>query len=78
MLTIVNAETEWQSAATIAVHANLTYEQTVFALLALHNTAKIARRGSKSTSKWGPLSLLPVTEDSYALLQSLFNGSIKR
>ncbi|MFL6672923.1 MAG: hypothetical protein ACJ8LG_06505 [Massilia sp.] len=78
MLAVVNASTDWTSAHDIAARAHLTYLQTIFALVALHNHDKIARSGRKATAKWGPLSLLQPPDHNFNLLQSLFNTSIKR
>lgn len=78
VLAVVNASTDWTSAHDIATRAHLTYLQTIFALVALHNHDKIARTGRKATAKWGPLSLVAPASHNFNLFQSLFNSSIKR
>ena len=57
-LTAVNASSTWQSAQQIASATGMTYRQTIDALNALHNEAKVARQGRKFTAKWGSLQLV--------------------
>lgn len=78
VLDIINESTVWRTAHHIAAAAGLTYPQTIFALLALHNAGKIARTGRKFTAKWGPLAIDKPADTGYDVLQSLFNSSVKR
>lgn len=78
ILNVVNQSTTWRAARLIAASAGLTYPQTIFALLALHNDGKIARRGRKGSAKWGPLSIDVAPDTGFDVLQSLFNSSVKR
>lgn len=78
VLDVVNAATDWRNAHDIAIDAQLTYKQTIYALHALHNHARIARTGRTFTARWGPLSLRPKTNDNFLLLTQLFNGSVKK
>jgi predicted Rossmann fold nucleotide-binding protein DprA/Smf involved in DNA uptake len=57
-LNAVNASLTWQSAEQIAKKTGMTYRQTIDALNALHNEARVARHGRKFTARWGSLSLV--------------------
>ncbi|MGF6301889.1 hypothetical protein OKW42_005242 [Paraburkholderia sp. WC7.3d] len=57
-LAAVNRSNVWQSAQQIASDTGLTYRQTIDALNALHNDARVARRGRKFTATWGSIVLI--------------------
>lgn len=78
ILQVVNQSTVWRTARLIAASAGLTYEQTIFALVALHSDGKIARKGRKGNAKWGPLAIDVQPDTGFDVLQSLFNLSVKR
>ncbi|RQS39753.1 hypothetical protein [Burkholderia sp. Bp8990] len=75
-LNAVNASPAWQSAQQIATATGMTYRQTIDALNALHNEAKVARQGRKFTAKWGSLRLVkpdPANAAAHAL-EDVFRG----
>lgn len=57
-LAAVNASPTWQSAQQVAKNTGMTYRQTIDALNALHNEARVARHGRKFTARWGSLALI--------------------
>lgn len=57
-LDAVNASPTWQSAQQVAKTTGMTYRQTIDALNALHNEARVARQGRKFTARWGSLALI--------------------
>lgn len=76
VLVAIEASPCWLTSRQIAEATGLSYKQTIFALNALNNAAKIARAGRKFTARWGRLALSSdsTLSDSFALLQSCFNG----
>lgn len=77
VLAVINDASDWLTAREIAARAQLTYAQTVFALYALHNNAKIARTGRKFTARWGKLALQEQPNHNFQLLESLFHAIAK-
>ncbi len=62
----------------VAQQTGLTYRQTIDALNALFNMAKIARTGRKFTARWGRLVETPRSDkSSLALLNRIFSGMRK-
>lgn len=78
VLAVINDATEWRFACDIAKDAKLTYKQTIYALFALHNQGKIARKGRTFKASWGPLALRPKPSDNFQQLTALFNFSVRR
>jgi len=56
-LCVVAMADGWITAKEISSLTNLSYKQTIDSLNYLYNTDRIARKGRKSTSKWGRLDL---------------------
>ena len=80
VLAVIDASSTWRAARSIAEEAKLTYPQTIFAIIALHNNGQIARIGRTFTAQWGSLALAEVQEpdNNFQLLESLFNDIAKR
>lgn len=74
VLSVLNNSSELMCARRIAELANVSYDQSIFALHALHNNGKIYRQGKKTTALWGNINLKPEENNSLQLLQSIFNG----
>lgn len=75
-LTAVNASPTWLSAHQVSKTTGMTYRQTIDALNALHNDARVARQGRKFTAKWGSLALIkpdPAVAAAH-LLEDVFRG----
>ena len=74
VLNVVNNSTTQLTGNEISTRAGLTYRQTIDALNALHNMAKVRRTGRKFTARWSGLK--PTTHPAHALEQA-FRGFFK-
>lgn len=75
----VNAAPGWLTAACVAQITGMSYRQTIDALNALHNEARIARHGRKFTARWGSLQLVqPDPADAAASLLHAFFHAARR
>ena len=76
VLRVLNASPQWMTARDVAQLAQLTYEQTLYALNALLNTGRASRSGKKSTARWGNRSMSAdnnsSTANALATLHKLF------
>lgn len=76
VLAVVNNTDQFFSGQQIAQLAGLTHKQTIDALNALNNMAKVARVGRKFTARWGRIP--PVLDECPALvLQNAFHSFFK-
>jgi hypothetical protein len=75
-LDAVNHSRTWQSAQQVAKTTGMTYRQTIDALNALHNEARVARQGRKFTARWGSLALVKPDSAIAAAhaLEDIFRG----
>ena len=76
VLVVIEASSDLLTAQQIAQATCLTYRQTIDALNALNNMAKVQRVGRKFTAKWGRVTP-SLDENPALLLQSVFRGFFK-
>jgi hypothetical protein len=76
-LQAINGSSEWLTAARVAQITGMSYRQTIDALNALHNEARIARHGRKFTARWGSLQLVQhdPADAAASLLQTYFHAN---
>lgn len=73
VLAAIDAAQDWLTGHEVALMAGLQYKQTIDALTALHNEARIARQGRKFTAKWGSVELLEAqTPSPHLILDQVF------
>lgn len=72
VLAVVNTHDGFLTGQQIAQEAGLTYYQTIFALNALNNLAKVARIGRKFTAKWCRVTIQTLDEHPGAELDRAF------
>lgn len=78
VLAVVESSEGMMSGQDIARLAGLSYRQTVDALNALYNSARIARTGRKFTARWHRVRSDDANGCDTALLQRLMYRMIKR
>jgi len=61
----------------IAQATGLTYRQTIDALNALNNAAKIARIGRKSKARWTRLAAIEPAAEPMAMVEAIFYSIIR-
>lgn len=71
-LTAIDLQSDWLTGKEIARLAGVRYAQAVFALAALHEQGKIAKKGRKRSVRWGRRSLGPPAPDMLVNLHGLF------
>lgn len=76
VLVVIEAATEPLTGHRVAELAGLTYRQTVDALNALHNSARIARAGRKFTARWMPIPT-PPTEPPHARIDEAMRALVR-
>lgn len=76
VLVVIEASDQFLTAQQIAQACQLSYRQTIDALNALNNTAKVQRIGRKFTARWGRITA-PADENPALLLQQAFRGFFK-
>ena len=73
VLAVIEASDDFLTGQQVSVVAALTYRQTIDALNALNNAAKVARTGRKFTARWGRVTVTP-DDNPALLLQQAFRG----
>lgn len=76
VLAVIEATDTFHTGQQLATLTGLTYKQTVDALNALNNMAKIARTGRKFTARWGKVPD-PLDENPVIALEKAFRGFFK-
>jgi len=76
VLTVIDASSTYLSGQQIAQLTGLTYRQTIDALNALNNMAKVARTGRKFTARWGRIPEA-LDESPVIALEKAFRGFFK-
>lgn len=77
VLAVIEATDTQLTGKQLAEITGLTYRQTVDALNALNNAAKIARIGRKFTARWCRVVPQPPIEDPMALVEDVFRSIIR-
>lgn len=77
VLEVVEESPAFLTGQQIAQITGLTYRQTIDALNALNNTAKIARTGRKFTARWGRIPDHQPSESAIQALEHAFRGFFK-
>lgn len=77
VLEVVQEAPAFLTGQQIAQITGLTYRQTIDALNALNNAAKIARTGRKFTARWGRIPDHQPSESAIEALEHAFRGFFK-
>lgn len=70
VLAVIQDSDTTLTGAEIAQLSGVSYRQTIFALNALYNGGKIARKGRKFTARWGAIH--PPDQQAVKLLEQAF------
>lgn len=76
VLAVIEASDAFFTGQQLAQLTGLTHKQTVDALNALNNMAKVARTGRKFTARWGRVPR-PLDENPVIALEIAFRGFFK-
>lgn len=76
VLAVIEASDTFFTGQQLAQLTGLTYRQTIDALNALNNMAKVARTGRKFTARWGRVPQ-PLDENPVIALENAFRGFFK-
>ncbi len=77
VLAVIEASDCQLTGQQLAEITGLTYRQTVDALNALNNAAKIARIGRKFTARWCRIVPQPPIEDPMTMVSAIFGNIIR-
>lgn len=76
VLAVIEATDTFHTGQQLATLTGLTYRQTIDALNALNNMAKVARTGRKFTARWGKVHE-SLDENPAIALEQAFRGFFK-
>lgn len=78
VLATINATDQYLTGQQLAAMTGLTYRQTIDALHALNNAAKVARIGRKFTARWSRVVIQDHAETPMGMAHAIFNNIIRQ